>query len=256
MAASKTEDRLRKQKEAKQKKILFALLPVLLILLVWQGPKTVGAFTGGDSPAEAVPAPTSATTTGTAPDPASGAAPSTAAPPPSTATQSAGALPNTNAQVEAGTGQLVTFDRFVGKDPFKQQVIQDADDGGGDGGGNKPGDDGGSGGGFGGGTPGGPGGTSPPPGGGDPGGDQPSGPTSATLSVNGSQQLVPVGGTFPKSDPVFRLASVASTSVRIGLVSGSFSSGVDTIKIAVGKSVTLVSQPDGTRYTIKLLRVS
>jgi hypothetical protein len=42
--------------------------------------------------------------------------------------------------------------------------------------------------------------------------------------------------------------------VKIGLVSGEFSKG-DTVTVKVGKSVTLVSQPDGLRYVVKLVTV-
>jgi hypothetical protein len=245
-AAAKTEELLRKQKEAKQKKLLLGLVPVLLILLVWQGPKMFGAFFGGDSATEAtVTTPT--TPTVTVPDPASGGPPSTADTQDPAQPAAGGTLPDTDTRVDAGTGQLIVFDRFVGKDPFKQQVQGDQSGGGG-------------GGTSGGGTTGGmtsPGTVTVTPGGsGGSGGRQPSGPTSASLSVNGSQEEVSVGAAFPKADPVFRLASLASTSARIGLVDGSFSSGDETIKLSVGKTVTLVSQPDGTRYTIKLLRIS
>ena len=44
--------------------------------------------------------------------------------------------------------------------------------------------------------------------------------------------------------------------MKIGLVSGSFSNGQETVKVKVGKTVTLVSQPDGVRYVIKLVSVS
>jgi hypothetical protein len=248
-AAAKTEELLRKQKEAKQKKLLLGLVPVLLILLVWQGPKMFGAFFGGESATEATP--TTATPTGTVPDPATGLPPSTANNPDAAQPAAGGALPDTDNRVDAGTGQLVTFDRFVGKDPFKQQV--EGDQSGGGGGATSGG----------GGTTGGitsPGTVTVTPGGsggsGGSGGGRPAGPTSASLSVNGNQEAVSVGAAFPKTDPVFRLASLASTSARIGLVDGSFSSGDDTIKLSVGKTLTLVSQPDGTRYTIRLIRIS
>ena len=38
--AGKAQQILRARKEAKQKKMLFVLVPVFLLLLVWQGPKT------------------------------------------------------------------------------------------------------------------------------------------------------------------------------------------------------------------------
>ena len=51
------------QKEAKQKKLLLLLVPVFLALIVWQGPKTYKAFTGGSAaPPPAAPAGTTTTT--------------------------------------------------------------------------------------------------------------------------------------------------------------------------------------------------
>ena len=40
MPSKKVQAALLKQKEAKQKKVLFVLVPVFLGLAVWQGPKT------------------------------------------------------------------------------------------------------------------------------------------------------------------------------------------------------------------------
>jgi hypothetical protein len=36
-------------------------------------------------------------------------------------------------------------------------------------------------------------------------------------------------------------------------VSGSFSNGVDTLTVKLGEPLTLISQPDGARYTIKFV---
>ena len=73
--------------------------------------------------------------------------------------------------------------------------------------------------------------------------------------MNGISESVTPGGTFPTSDPIFQLVSIAPSSVKIGLVSGDFSNGAKTITVKLGKSVTLVSQPDGFRYTIKLVQL-
>jgi hypothetical protein len=43
---------------------------------------------------------------------------------------------------------------------------------------------------------------------------------------------------------------------RTGLVTGSFSTGVPRIDLEVGESLTLVSQPDGIRYVIKVFGLS
>jgi hypothetical protein len=249
--ASKAEQRLLQRKEARQKKLLLFLVPVFLGLLVWQGPGTLRAFTGGDGTDTSSPAPASAPEAGgdaAAAPPAPGTPPATATPgaqPPAAAPEEAG-LPETDVPLEAEQGQLVTFSRFVGKDPFKQQLLEPPADG------------------------------SPPPPGAPPASGvivppPPAAPpppsstgssastetaaTSARIEVNGAAETVRVRATFPAGDPVFRLASISGGTVRIGLVSGSFEGGAKTVEVRVGESVVLVSQPDGLRYRIKILRL-
>jgi hypothetical protein len=241
--AGKAQDALRAQKDARQKKILIVLAPLLVALLAWQGPGMLKAFSGSEPP-PATPAQPAASTP--APDPTAAAAPSTATGEAAPDPTGLGQLPDGDEPYEAGEGQLVSFDRFIGKDPFRQQISAKPEDGGsapppdkvkpGDGGGGSDGggNDGGGGGGG---------------GGGDDGG---AAPASATLTVNGVSQIVLPGGTFPVADPIFQLVSTSTSSVKIGLVSGEFSNGARTITVRLGRSVTLVSQPDGFRYTIKL----
>jgi hypothetical protein len=71
--------------------------------------------------------------------------------------------------------------------------------------------------------------------------------------VNGNVQVLAVGDAFPGNDPAFKIVTIGADSVEIGLVSGTFSTGVNTITVRVGEPVTLIGQPDGARYTIKLL---
>jgi hypothetical protein len=105
MAKPSTEAVLRAQKEAKQKKFLFLLVPVFIALLAWQGPKTYKAFSGGSEP---LPAPPAVTTT-----PVNPAGP-TARPGSGETT----GLPDTDTTPELLDGQLVSFSRFFGRDPF------------------------------------------------------------------------------------------------------------------------------------------
>jgi hypothetical protein len=251
--ASKAQQRLLQRKEAKQKKLLLFLAPVLLGLLVWQGPGMLRAFTGGgDAGGEtssAPPAPTFAPPApGAATPPAAPAAPAPAAPggqPPAVAAEEAG-LPETDLPAQAEEGQLVTFSRFVGKDPFKQQLL-DAPTGGAA----APSPT----------APPAPGATAsvspPPPPPAASGSSSSTGAraTSARIEVNGAAQTVRVRATFPAGDPVFRLASISGGTVRIGLVAGEFEGGAKTVVVRVGESVVLVSQPDGLRYRIKVLSV-
>ena len=258
----KSADALAKQKAARQKKMVFILLPILLVLVVWQGPGMLKAFSGGtEPPPEAAPPPATATEpAASAPDtdPATGAAPTTAAGAPSAPSpEGAAALPETHVPPAADAGQLVSFDRFVGKDPFKQQVVAKSDD---------AGSSGGSGAGGGTGKT-----VAPPPApvkapasGGSatpsisptpsaPTGGGSSERTSATIEVNGTREKVSVASTFPEVDPIFRVVSISAKSAKIELVTGEFSSGTTSLTLKLRKPLTLVSQPDGIRYVVTLL---
>ena len=265
-----------KAKAAKQKKIAIGLSAMLVLVLAYQGPKTLKMLKG-QAPAatpEAVAAPA-----GT-PAPV---APSAGAPVvPATATGAGAAgvdsqpavLANSDVPVAAGEGQLLSFERFESKDPFQQQaeavpaVAVDTDD--------PPAPDASS-----------PGsdpvspGTDPSiPGsaenpplsiGGLTGGSDPSGspanpipitPTSVpaeatTISVNGAVAAVAVGAPFPADQPTFELVSLAQDgkSVQIGVAGGSLVGGGKTVKLTVGKALTLQNTADGSRYKLELLTV-
>lgn len=234
---SRNEAGLRRAKEAKQKKLLLALAPILVILLVVQGPRVLDALSGGetlstDETALQTPSPGEPLLDGSGSlDPATAPSPSTsgvgnAAPEPQ-----AVSLPDTNVLPDPAEGQLTSLDRFVGKDPFDQQV-EDA----------SPEDA--------------VAGQPPPDGGGEGGDDQGVGvPTAAVVRVNGRLETVSVGGSFPSGDEVFRLVAVDEVGVKIGLVDGAYTTGGETIELELGEGVTLVSQPDGVRYRVELERV-
>jgi hypothetical protein len=216
-----------KSKAAKQKKILLLLAPVLVILVVLQGPKLMKAF----SP----PANTESEAAETSPASAEGAATDPAAP---ITPSASGILIESDVPPAPDEGQLISFGRFTGKDPFRQLVQAEEDDSGAGSGGDSSGGD---------------------ESGGDSG-EEPSGedgdvPNTAELTVNEAAESVKVGGSFPSADPIFRLASIEGSIAKIGLVTGSFSTGVATLDLKVGETLTLVSQPDGVRYKIKLLDV-
>jgi hypothetical protein len=107
MARRDTAEMARRAKEAKQKKMLIALAPLLLGLLAWQGPGTFKALTGGSAPPPAAAAPplTPAPTTGATATTASPTGLSDTDPPPATAID-----------------RLVYFSRFTGRDPFLKTV--------------------------------------------------------------------------------------------------------------------------------------
>jgi hypothetical protein len=76
------------------------------------------------------------------------------------------------------------------------------------------------------------------------------------MTVNGTKVAAGVGDQFPREHPFFRVAALTSTYVKIGLVSGSYANGASTQKVALGRSVTFVKQPEGTPYKIVLVRVA
>jgi hypothetical protein len=108
MASKKVQAALLKQKEAKQKKVLFLLVPVFLGLMAWQGPKTFKAITGGNAPP-----PTTAAPSTTAPTP--GSAPST---PGAGAVVPPSQLVDTDAPPSLMDGQMSNLGVFPGRDPF------------------------------------------------------------------------------------------------------------------------------------------
>jgi hypothetical protein len=209
--APKAEEALRKRKEAQQKKILIALAPLLLGLLVWQGPKTYSALMGGS----AAPAAPPATTTTTSPVPLpTGTTPT----PPTGSPTSATSLPDSDPLLSPATGQLIVFSRFVSKDPFRAKPSSTSSTDGSEG----------------------------------PTGNA----SSASLEVNGTAEDVKIGERFPAADPAFRLVNAGGQSAEIGLASGSFANGQETIAVNMGETLVLVSDPDGKRYAIKLISVA
>jgi hypothetical protein len=256
-APGRAQQALARQKEARQKKLLLALAPVLLVLLAWQGPGMVKAFTEGDDPP--VPEASSETTTAAGDDAGTDAAVPTG-PGEEGSAASGTVLPESDEPSEPTQGQLVAFDRFVGKDPFRQQVAVTAttptEAVGSDGGdpahqaesGGAPPSDGGT--------------TTMPPDtadGGEGEGDSDAPSTtvlvSATVDVNGTPEVVELDAAFPATDPIFKLVSLTARSAKLALVSGEFETGAKTITLTLGKPVTLLSQPDGLRYTITLVSV-
>jgi len=196
MAKQPSEAALRAQKDAKQKKLLIILIVPFIALLAWQGPKMFKALQGGSPPppTSAVPVtPTTSLPTGTPTLPGTGS-------------DQGGVLPDSDLQPDLLDGQLLSFSRFSGRDPFVRA---------------SPSSSGQS-------------------------------AARATIEVNGTSEDVRVNDPFPASDPTFKLVSVTETAAVIGLVSGSFSNGDDTVTINVGETLVLAAD-DGTRYAIKIV---
>jgi hypothetical protein len=195
MARKPSEAALQAQKAKKQKIVLLALAPVFLGLMVWQGPKTYNALMGGSPPPPlpvATPTPVGAGPTSTTP---------------------AGGLPESDPQPDLLDGQLLSFSRFSGRDPFVPPSQPGSSD------------------------------------------DDAATAGDTTIEVNGTAENLAIGDSFPADDPTFRLVSVSTTSADIGLVSGAFSNGQETITINVGETLVLQAD-DGVRYAIKLVSVA
>jgi len=213
--------------KAKRQKIIAGVLGVLLLgVLAYEVPSLMKSK---KPPAAAAPV---AAPAPVAPVPG---APAAATPVAAPLTPS-GTLTDTDPATQAGTGQLLSFDRFATKDPFVQQAgaptAQSA--------GRAPAPV-----------------TSPlPPPPPPPAAKQPvASLASARISVNGTAEDVTAKATFPADDPVFVLVSVQKTSAKVGIAGGSISTGSSTVTLQLGKKVTLMNTADGTRYVLVLVSV-
>jgi hypothetical protein len=237
----KREANLREAKDKKMKKVAAGLSVVLAIVLAFEVPSMLKS-SGGSS---ATP-PGATTTDSTSATPVSSVAPATT--PPGTAAAAVTAvastqLPNSDSLPKVGKQQIASFSHFASKDPFVQQVVNVTA--------GQPGASGQS-----------------------ASGSQSTsiGTTAAVkthpkqstralavrgaarIAVNGRVQIVRVGTSFPSANPLFRLVSVGSNGVaKVGIASGSYSSGARTTSLVPGRTVTLVDTADGIRYQLRLL---
>jgi hypothetical protein len=259
-----------KAKQAKQKKMAIGLCVVLAAVLVFQVPRTLKMLKGPQPVATAAPA----TTTGTATTPtaAPAAAPVAGAPvaatglPPAAGEAQPAVLVDSDTPAAADAGQLRSFERFQTKDPFVQQdakveapptapkpeTTPEVDV-------KTPAAGGGS-------VVTAPGSTTTP-GSSTPGTTTPSttpeAPVAAlaattSISVNGVAEDVATEASFPAASPVFVLVSLGKDgkSVQIGIAGGSYADGAATIKLVLGKPLTLRNTADGTTYVLVLKTVA
>jgi hypothetical protein len=252
MAKNKKPADAAKDKAAKQKKIAIGLVCVLALAVAYAVNTMMGMSGGGAaSKPQAVDPATAASTTPVATvaspvpvapslagsavvaDPAAAAAGSTSA----GSTQLLAAV-----SPPADAGQLQSFSQFTSRDPFAGGSGS-ATASGGSGSGTKSGGSSGSGSGSAPAVP--PAPPNPPP-------------SSAVISVNGLSESVSTNGIFPTTSTVattnglFELVSLTAKTATVSVVGGSYASGSQTLKLTVGKSVTLVNTADGTRYTLLL----
>jgi hypothetical protein len=227
--------------KAKRQKIIAIAGAVILVgLLAWRVPQMLALM-------DAKPPPGSNPTAGT-PAPVAPAAPGLPVSPgvPPTSASGSNELADSDRAPVAGPGQLVSFGRFVSKDPFLPQTGKKCADDAGQtiacpttGSASKPKQ---------------PSkeptleSSTPPP----PPASTKATATSVQISVNGATEGVSVGATFPTSDPVFKLISATAKSAKISIDGGSYASGESAITLKKGEPVTLVNTADGTRYRIVL----
>ena len=251
-----------KAKEAKQKKIAAVGGVLLLALLGFQGPKTLKMLQGPQAvePASST-APATTTPPGVTPAPVSTTG-GTAAPAP--AGPDLASVADSDAAPVAEQGQLATFERFASKDPFAQQALpvekpaprvsqpNEGKTSGASGGASTPAKPAADGGAADGGTDGGftTGGSGSTP-------DAPELATATEIAVNGVAEDVAVEAAFPKEEPTFVLVSVAKNgkSVEIGIAGGEYAGGGETMKLVLGKKITLQNTADGSRYELELRAV-
>jgi len=234
---------IREAKDRRAKRLAIGGVVVLTAVLAFEVPHVLKKSGGSASSAPPAATATDASTGASAPSATASPGTAAAASVPVTSTK----LPNSDMTPRRLKSQLYSFSRFAGKDPFVQQVsASDITSG-----------------------PTGASGASSSSSAASSGvitaGPAPAQQTSArtlaqrgsvTIQVNGKVQTIRVGASFPSSNPLFKLVSVANGVARIGIAGGSYASGAQTVSLATGRSLTLVDTADGIRYKLELLSAS
>ena len=235
---------IREAKDRRAKRLAIGGVVVLAAVLAFEVPHVLKKSGGSASSAPPAATTTDATTGASAPPATTSPGTSAAANVPVTSTK----LPNSDMTPRRLKSQLYSFSHFAGKDPFVQQVsASDITSG-------PTGASGAS-----------SSSSSAASSGVITAGPAPAQQTSArtlaqrgsvTIQVNGKVQTIRVGASFPSSNPLFKLVSVANGVARIGIAGGSYASGAQTVSLATGRSLTLVDTADGIRYKLELLSAS
>jgi hypothetical protein len=236
---------IREAKDRRAKRLAIGGVVVLAAVLAFEVPHVLKKSGGSASSAPPAATTTDATTGASAPPATTSPGTAAAANVPVTSTK----LPNSDMTPRRLKSQLYSFSHFAGKDPFVQQVsASDITSG-------PTGASGASSSSS----------SSAASSGVITAGPAPAQQTSArtlaqrgsvTIQVNGKVQTIRVGASFPSSNPLFKLVSVANGVARIGIAGGSYASGAQTVSLATGRSLTLVDTADGIRYKLELLSAS
>ena len=81
-------------------------------------------------------------------------------------------------------------------------------------------------------------------------------PNAALIKTNGHRQVVAVGDGFPTGQPLFKVVALGKKGVRIGVVGGSFTSGIPTLLLKKGHKIELANEADGSHYILQLVRLT
>jgi hypothetical protein len=243
-------------KAARQKKLAIGGGVLLLALLAFQVPRTMKMLHPPTDASSSAATPSTSTPLAPPVDGGGAANDSSAS---SVKTSKDGVM-DPSAPLPPSSGQLINFNRFKSKDPFKQQISDCGPENpcgsgtaaptassGGDASGGGSGASAGGAGGVG-------GGSAPAP---------KTAPaktavklSTATISVNGVAEKLGVGNKFPTADPVFVLVSLSAKSAKIGISGGTLDSGAGTVTLQLGKTVKLQNTADQAMYVLKLVAVS
>jgi hypothetical protein len=239
----------RAAKDKKMKKVAIGLSVVLVAVLAFQVPKLLHSGSSAGSPPavattpDGTPLTSTTSSTATATPVSATTAPGTAA---AALTTTSSKLPNSDTLPKVGKGQLFAFSHFTAKDPFVQQVDPTAAQPGSSSSSSSSSSSASA--------------SSAPPATSQAAKVTPNRSTrvlavtgAARISVNGRVQIVRVGASFPAANPLFKLVSVKNGVARIGIASGSYSSGAHTVSLGAGRTLTLVDTADGIRYQLRLL---
>jgi len=238
---------IREAKDRRAKRLAIGGVVVLAAVLAFEVPHVLKKSGGSASSAPPAATATDASTGASAPSATASPGTAAAASVPVTSTK----LPNSDMTPRRLKSQLYSFSRFAGKDPFVQQVSASDITSGPTGASGASSSSSSS--------------SSAAASGVITAGPAPAQQTSArtlaqrgsvTIQVNGKVQTIRVGASFPSSNPLFKLVSVANGVARIGIAGGSYASGAQTVSLATGRSLTLVDTADGIRYKLELLSAS
>jgi hypothetical protein len=228
---------IRAAKDRRAKMMAIGGSVLLVAILAFELPHYLGG--SKSSPTAAATTTTTGSTSPGAPNLSTATAPGTAAATGAPVTAST-KLPNSDVAPVRTKSQLYSFDTFAGKDPFVQQVDTQSGSSGSSTGTSAPTS------------------SAPPPTTTTTSVQQMSaralaGSGVATIAVNGKIETVRVGKSFPSTNPIFTLVSLAHGVARIGIANGSYASGAQTVRLSSGRSLTLVDTANGVRYTVRLL---